>query len=343
MSWKPTTRTGFVVCGGFALLAGWLAFGGGSDAFSAPPRRAVLVPCPPEVLVQAGGAIVAAPIATAAPGGAAPEERQSDKDGVQKAIDGFVAAFRAGDAKAVASSWTAEGEYISDDGEDFRGRAALEKAYSEAFVKGKGNILEVEVGSIRFPSKDNAIVEGHFKLRKAKGGELVVSKCSFLYAREDGKWLIAIAREWPGDGLTLRDLEWLIGTWEAKRDGGSVTTKYEWTANKSFIRCTFTITRDGTTHTGTQMLGKNPATGTLHQWTFEDTGGIGSADITRDGKKWVYTARGVTPDGQVLHATNFITQVDADSFLFQSVERSRDEESLPDLPPVKITRVKAKP
>jgi uncharacterized protein (TIGR02246 family) len=329
MNWKHTLRALLLAGVCSAIVAGWLAFGGGTDARSAPPAPLV-VPGP-----------AGAPAPVSAPLGA-PEERQSDRDGVQKAIDGLSAAFRAGDAKAVAGSWTPEGEYIGDDGATFRGRTALEKGYADAFAKGKGSTLEVEVESMRFPSKDTAVVEGHFKLRTAKG-ERVVSKCSLLYAREDGKWLIAIAREWPGDGLSLRDLEWLIGTWEAKRDGTTVTTKYEWTANKSFIRCTFSIAQEGQTLTGTQMIGKMPSTGGLHQWTFEDSGGIGDADITRDGKKWVIASRASTADGRVVTATNLLTPIDADTFTFQSVERTMDDESLPDLAPVKVTRVKAKP
>jgi hypothetical protein len=145
----------------------------------------------------------------------------------------------------------------------FRGRAALEKAYTEYFAKNSDNALDIEVESMRFPSKDTAVVEGHFKLHTGKKKELIVSKCSFLYAREDGKWLIAIAREWPGDGLSLRDLEWLIGTWEAKRDGTIVTTKYEWTSNRSFIRCHFSITQEGKTTTGMQMIGIGVAVGLI--------------------------------------------------------------------------------
>jgi uncharacterized protein (TIGR02246 family) len=326
MTWKHTLRALLLAGVCSAIAAVWLSFGGQPDARSAPPVRPLLVP---------GAVPAAAPLG-------APEERQSDKDGVQQAIDTFVVAFRKGDAKAVAGSWTAEGEYIGDDGATFRGRAALEKGYSDAFAKGKGSSLDVEVGSIRFPSKDTAVVEGHFKLRTAKG-ERVVSKCSLLYAREEGKWLIAIAREWPGDGLSLRDLEWLIGTWESKRDGVTVTTKYEWTSNKSFIRCSFSIAQDGQTLTGTQIIGKMPSTGGLHQWTFEDSGGIGDADITRDGKKWIFASRGSTADGRVVLATNLLTPIDADSFTFQSVERSMDDEALPDLAPVKVTRVKVKP
>jgi uncharacterized protein (TIGR02246 family) len=270
------------------------------------------------------------------------EERQADRDSVQKAVDGLVEAFRKGDGKVVAGQWTADGEYTSDDGTTFRGRAALEKAYSEYFTKNPGNTLAVEVDTIRFPSRDNAVVEGHLKLRRVKAGELVVSKCSILYAREDGQWRIAIAREWPGDGLALRDLEWLIGTWEAKRDGAVVTTKYEWTANKSFIRCQFSIAEDGQAQTGMQIIGRMPSTGALHMWTFEDSGGIGDADIDRDGKKWVHTARGSTADGRVLTATNILTPIDADTFLWHAVERTLDEEALPDQPPIKVTRVKGK-
>lgn len=271
-----------------------------------------------------------------------PAARQPDKAAVEAAIADFAKAFNSGDAKAVAAKWTVEGEYVNDDGQTFRGHAALEKAYGEHFAKNKVNDLAVEVETVRFPSKDTAVVDGHFKLHKGKGRELVVSKCSFLFAREDGKWLIAIARETPGDGLSLRDLEWLLGTWEYSKDGVEVSTKYEWTKNKTFLRCTFSVKRDGETHTGMQMLGKDPGTGSLRVWTFEDSGGIGDTEITREGKKWMHAASGTTADGKTMTATNILTPIDADSFLWQSVGRSLDDEALPDLPPVKVSRVKAK-
>lgn len=267
------------------------------------------------------------------------DDRQPDQAAIRSAIEGFTAAFRKNDAKVLAASWAADGEYVSGDGTTIRGRPALEKAYADFFAKNPGNMLEVEVQSVRFPSRDTAVVEGHFKLRKAKG-ELVVSKCSFLLAREDGKWLIAIAREWPGDGHTLRDLEWLIGTWEATRDGTTVNTTYEWTANKAFIRCRFTVTKDGAAHTGIQMIGKDPTSGALREWTFEDDGGLGEAEFIRDGKKWLLVTRGATADGRELTATNILTPVDADAFLWQSVERALDGEPLLDLPPMKVVRVK---
>jgi len=288
------------------------------------------------------GVLAVAAALTAGHAAEEPAARQPDKAAVEAALADFAKSFNAGDAKVVASKWTAEGEYVGDDGSTFRGRAALEKSYGEYFAKNKVNDLSIEVETVRFPSKDTAVVEGHFKLHKGKARELVVSKCSFLYAREDGKWLIAIAREHPGDGHTLRDLEWLLGSWEYSKDGVEVSTKYEWTKNKTFIRCTFSVKRDGETHTGMQMMGKDPGTGSLRVWTFEDSGGIGDTEVTREGKKWMHASTGSTADGKALAATNILTPIDADSFLWQSVGRSLDDEALPDLPPVKVTRVKAK-
>jgi len=318
-----------VLVGGFAACVGWLAIDTNHSSTAGQP--------------PASGATSAAPVQGTAPVAAADEKgRQADKAAIDKAIEAFEAAFTKGDGKALAALWTTEGEYTSDDGTMFSGRAALEKAYTEYFAKNTDNAMDVEIESIKFPSRDNAVVEGHFKLRKGKQKELIVSKCSFLYAREDGKWLIAIAREWPGDGLTLRDLEWLIGTWEAKAGGTTVSTKYEWTPNKSFIRAHFTINQDGKNFSGMQMIGKDPSTGMLHTWTFEDSGGIGGTDISRDGKKWIHTARAVTTDGSVVTTTNIMTPIDADSFLWHAVDRTLDDEELPDLPPIKVTRVKAK-
>lgn len=297
------------------------------------------------VLIDGRPAAVGQPPAAqpaAQPAPAAPAERPADGDAVRGAVASLAAAFRKGDAKAVAAHWAADGEYTDDEGTTVRGRPALEKDYADLFAKNPGSGLEVEVDTVRFPSRDTAVVEGHFKLRRAKG-EFVVSRCSLLYAREDGKWLIAIAREWPGDGLSLRDLEFLIGRWEARRDGTVVTTRYEWTANKSFIRCQFSVTHDGKTQSGFQLFGKDPSTGALRSWTFEDSGGIGEADVTRDGKKWVFTSRGVTAEGKALTATNLLTPVDADAFLWHPVSRALDGEPLPDLPPVRVVRVTDKP
>lgn len=264
----------------------------------------------------------------------------ADRAAIEKAVTTFADAFAKGDAKAIAAHWTENGEYLSDDGHAFRGRDAIEKEYASSFTKRKGKVkLEVHVDTIRFPSKDTAIEEGHFKVRTDKEAGSF-SKYTVLHVRENGKWLMAIVRESPTAGVSIRDLDWLIGTWAAKRDDGEVNTTYEWWGDKNFIRVGFDIKAKGKSVTGFQMIGGDPATGQLRSWTFDPDGSFGEAVWARDGKKWMQEAAGILPDGSTLAVTNIFTQIDNDTFTFQSVERTHDGEALKDIAPIRVTRVK---
>jgi uncharacterized protein (TIGR02246 family) len=277
--------------------------------------------------------------AEAAPANA--DNREADRAEIQAQAERFLKAFEGGDAGRVAAFWTAEGELIGDDGTAYRGRAAIEKAYRELFgTKGKRH-AEIDRESLRFPSQDTAIEEGHFKVRVDKG-EPTQSRYSILYAREGGKWLMAVVREWPAEPVSVRDLEWLIGTWAAKRDDAEVQTTYEWMWNKSYIRVEFTIRQKDRTLRGFQMIGVDPASKELRTWTFESEGGFGEATWTRDGKKWVLDSAGRLGDGSTMAATILLTPLDPDSFTWQAIKRSIDGEEVNDLPPVKVTRVKQK-
>ena len=94
------------------------------------------------------------------------------------------------------------------------------------------------------------------------------------------------------------------------------------------------------TLSGTQLIGKDPRTGLLHSWLFESDGGFGEAVWNWDGKQWRLDAAGVEPDGGETSATNLLTPIDKDSFTWQSIGRKAGDEDLPDVAPVKVTRVK---
>jgi len=268
------------------------------------------------------------------------DERAADRTAVLAAIESMTKDFSKGDAKTLVAHWTDEGEYIDGEGEVIRGRAALEKAYGEFLSKNKDHRVAFEPGEVRFPSRDTAIAEGHMKLRRGKSAELTVAKANILLAREDGQWRVVVLKEFDGDGRSVRDLEFLVGTWSAKGDQGEVRTTYEWAGHKTFLRCRFSINMDGKNYTGTQMIGKDPETDNLKVWTFEDDGGVGESVMRREGKRWVQEARAALQNGSILTATNILTPVDADTFSWHSVSRELDDSALPDLPPVKVTRVK---
>ena len=263
-----------------------------------------------------------------------------DEAAIRKGTADFIKLVEKGDAKAVAAAWTEDGEYIDDDGTTLRGRAAIEAAYAKAFAKKKNTKVEITIESIRFPSKDTAIEEGYAKSYKGDAEHPTCSRYSVLHVREGGKWLMAVLREWPDEGVSLRDLDWLIGTWESKTDDTEVRTTYTWDATKNSIRCQITVKAPGKNFAGTQVILKDPRTGQLRSWIFDDDGSFGDGAWTRDGKRWVIEATGVQADGGELTATNILTPVDKDTFTWQSTERTLDGEELPNAPPVKVKRVK---
>jgi len=267
-------------------------------------------------------------------------KRTDDESAVRKATADFIRAVERGDAKAVAASWTEKGEYISDDGTTIRGRPAIEAAYAKAFARNAKLRVEFTVESIRFPSKDTAIEEGFARSFNRKSENPTASRYSVLHVREGGRWLMALLREWPDEGVSLRDLDWLIGTWEAKSDEADVRTTYSWDDKKNSIRCQIAIKGKGKTVNATQVLLKDPRSGQLRSWIFDDDGGFGDGAWTRDAKRWVIEASGVQADGGELTATNILTPVDKDTFTWQSTERTLDGEELPNILPVKVTRVK---
>jgi uncharacterized protein (TIGR02246 family) len=267
-------------------------------------------------------------------------KRADDEAAIRKASADFIKLLERGDAKAVAASWTEEGEYIGDDGTTIRGRAAIEAAYSKAFAKKKNPKVEITIESIRFPSKDTAVEEGYAKIYKADADHPTTARYSVLHVREGGEWLMAVLREWPDEAVSLRDLDWLIGTWEGKTDDSEVRTKYEWDDKKNSIRCQITIKGKDRNISGTQVLLKDPRTSQLRSWIFDDEGNFGDGAWTHDGKRWVIEASGVQSDGGELTAKNILTPIDKDTFTWQSTERTLDGDELPNIRPVKVKRVK---
>jgi uncharacterized protein (TIGR02246 family) len=263
-----------------------------------------------------------------------------DEAAIRKATVDFIKEVEQGDAKAVAASWTEDGEYIGEGGQTIQGRTAIEAAYAKGFAANKKLKVENTIESIRFPAKDTAIEEGRAKSYKGDAKTPSVARYSVLYVREEGHWLIAQLREWPEEGVSLSDLDWLIGTWEAKTREADVRTTYAWDANKNSIRCHITIKGKDRDLSGVQIILKDPRTGQLRSWLFADDGSFGDGAWAYEGKGWGIAASGVEADGSELTARNLLTPIDKDSFTWQSTERTLDGEVLPNIPPIKVVRVK---
>lgn len=273
-------------------------------------------------------------------------KRVSDKLAIDKLIKEGIQAFAKRDAAAIAAQWTAEGEFVRNDGEVIRGRAEIQKAYDEYFkhLTGKPN-LEIQSDSLRFPSADTAIDEVTLRLKNEQGETIASSWRNTLLVREGGQWKVAIVREWDRDAsqdVSLKEIEWLIGTWRAVNKEREVTTTYAWDENKAFIRGKYTV-KEGATiiESGTQMIGKDNADGVIRSWVFQSDGGFGGGVWTRDGNKWTVDVQGVMPDGKEVTGTTIYVHVDPNTYTWQAVNQKVDGDPVPDTLPIKVTKQKS--
>jgi uncharacterized protein (TIGR02246 family) len=273
-------------------------------------------------------------------------KHEADRKAIDKLTKDAIQAFDKRDAAAMAAQWTADGEFIRNDGEAIRGRAEIQKAYAEYFktLNGKPK-LEVESDELRFPSADTAIAEVTLRLKNDEGEEVASSWRNTLLVREDGRWKVAIVREWDrdvGQDDNLKELDWLIGTWQATTKDREVTTNYEWDENKVFIRGKYTVKEGNKViESGTQMIGKDNADGVIRSWVFQSDGGFGGGVWTRDGKKWTVDVHGVTPEGKELKGNSIYIHVDPNTYTWQAVNQTLDGEPIPDTQPLKIVKRKS--
>ncbi len=267
--------------------------------------------------------------------------RAEDRAAIRQMMKGFIEAFENGDAEAASKFLTEEAAIVPDEGDIVKGRETVQKTYAEFFAKNPKRKCTLEPEKLDFTSRVTAIEEGQMTVVPEKG-ESEAHRYHVLFVKEDGKWLISVIKEWPSETAALHELDWLIGKWVAKRDDLEIHSDYEWFGDKSFILAKFKIKGKEKTFSGMQMIGVDPKTGELRSWTFEHDGGFGEANVTRDGKKWVFDSATSLSNGSVLTSTTIMTEINHDAFSWQPTNLSVDGAPVSDPAPIKVTRVKAK-
>ena len=271
---------------------------------------------------------------------------EPDRLAIEKSTQELIQAFDKRDASAIAAHWIEEGEFIHNDSEPIRGRAEIEKGYAEFFKSLKARPkLEIQSEGLRFPTADMAVTETTLRLRNEEGEIVASGRQNTVLLRQSAQWKLAIVREWDRDtglDVSLKQLQWLIGTWQAASEERQVTLSYEWDQNQAFIVGKFTV-KDGSRiiESGMQMIGKDNAKGVIRSWVFQSDGGFGEEVWTREGRKWSVEVHGVRADGKVLAATNLYIQVDPDTLSWQAVSQNLDGVPLADAAPIQVTRQKS--
>lgn len=255
--------------------------------------------------------------------------------------DAYVAAFDKGDAQGLAAMYAEDAQYTSDEGNTIVGRADVQKGLSQYFAKNKGAKLDVQIESARFLTPDVLVEKGFSTV----GEETTRYVCN--YVKKDGAWLISELVETklpPVDAaaLALDDIAWMVGTWKDNSPGIDVATTVAWTKNKHFLRRSITVTREGeNTIEATEIIGFDPAAGLLRSWVFDSEGGFGEGTWTHEGNKWLESFKSTGPDGSTTTSQHVITFFDNNKYTWESINRQRNGEALPNLDKIEVVRAAA--
>lgn len=272
------------------------------------------------------------------------DDAKPDEEGlIRTAISSYKTAFDKGDAKAVASHWTPEGEFTPPGGETIKGQAALEKSFTEYFKDSPGAKIELESVDIRLISPGVAVENGVAEVILPEQ-EPSVTEYSAVHVKTPAGWKLDSVTETAAmvpqsHYEQLKSLEWMIGTWVDEGDDGSVETVCKWTKNKNFMTRSFKVhIQDRVALEGTQIIGWDPDKQTIRSWLFDSEGGFGVGIWTQTENRWTVRTLQVLANGEKATGVNVITKIDDNSFTFRSLGREVDGELLPGVDEITIVR-----
>ena len=272
-------------------------------------------------------------------------DQSADEATIRANANKFVEAYNRRDSKTMASMWSPEAVYMDPTtGEGVVGREAIAKQFDFTFAGAEDAKLAVTVDSIEFVSPNVAIEKGTAAVTYA---DFDPEKTSYtaVHVKRDGQWLLDRVSEAeippppPSNYEHLKELEWMIGSWVDEDAAVTIQTDCEWTKNRNFITRSFAVViGDQVDKSGMQIIGWDPAARQIRSWVFDSDGGFSDGKWTRKGNRWLVQQSGTLPDGGKSSALNIFTQVNGDSFTWQSINRDADGEVLPNVEEVLIVR-----
>ncbi len=261
--------------------------------------------------------------------------READVKAIRATAEAFEKAYNAHDPKAIAALFSVDGEIVDESGDARQGRAEIEGVFSAVFEEYPDATMSVDIAAIRFLGPGLAEEDGSVNVVHVPGEAAEQNRYTVLHLKQDGKWLMASARDLPEDqaepAAKLKQLEWLIGDWVDESPDSLITSTYAWTDNRNYILSEFRIQVVGReVMSGSQRIGWDPLAKVIRSWVFDSEGGFSEGVYSQDGDRWMVRLNGVTRDGEPASATNVFTVLGKDRISWQSRDRTVAGKAMPD-------------
>ena len=133
-----------------------------------------------------------------------PDTLPADTTGIRSVVHAFADAWGRGDATAIASLFTADGDLVIPTGLQVRGRSNLRDFYASAFAKGyAGSTTTADIVRIRKIAADVMVIDASWsivgaKLPQGKASPPERGILAAVIVRSEGRWWITALREQEG-------------------------------------------------------------------------------------------------------------------------------------------------
>ncbi len=271
-------------------------------------------------------------------------DQAADEAAIRKNVDAYMVAYNEGDAKKLSSFWSPDAVYLNpESGEEVVGLQSITEQFAASFADRRDAKLSVDVKSVEFISPTVAVERGTARVIRS-GTEPDETDYTAVHVKRDGKWLLDRVSEEEAPRVVsnyerLKDLEWMIGTWDDEDEHSHVEMTCKWTKNQSFITRSFSVAiHDRIDMSGIQFIGWDANKGKIRSWVFDSDGGFNEGTWTKKGNRWTIDAVATLPDGRKTSAINIMTVLDKNSITWESTGRELDGEILPNIGPIKVVR-----
>jgi uncharacterized protein (TIGR02246 family) len=255
-------------------------------------------------------------------------------------------AYDRGDAKALASFYAEDVDYIDQDGVEVKGRGEMEKLFMENFQANPGAKIAITIEELKPLAADVQVNRGMATVTSPSGLTESTRYGAVLVKKTD-HWQISQLQQTATPAPTacsqLEALKWLIGNWENRDAAQTVETKVEWAGDKNFLVRTFKLRGEKDEADGWEITGWDPDRQQIRSWIFDSNGGFGESSWSYDGGHWLIRASNLLPDGSRSTAENLLTKVDDNTFTWESQNRRLDGDWQPSVPKVAVHRTGSNP
>lgn len=272
------------------------------------------------------------------------EEKNESEQAIAETLSAYLKAFNKQDADAVGMYWTEDGVSVDQEtGEQAVGREAIVLRLKTLFEETPNTKLTGQVESVRMIRPEVATVEGRATLYVGDD-DPVESIFTAIFVKEGDAWKISSSNERDLPSPTssyaaLKELEWLVGSWQDQSEAASVNTAVRWAPNQAFLIRSFNADfPDGRNYQGTQVIGWDPLSKQIRTWTFHSDGSFGQGTITKNDDSWQIKMWQVLGDGSLASATRRMTPVDDNSFSLQTISQTMNGEPTPSSPAITVVR-----